>query len=114
MKKITVHQDITAKDIIKKYISNDVDNDEIELYEMMANDVSEVISDIDSDFLSEDNRPSFVAMIGYADKNGKDKMLGNWLMYFEEKKELISDQVQNFLHMKQDFDQYCREHKISA
>lgn len=105
---------VTAKDIIKQYVDNDIDDDEVELFELMTNDVSEVINDIDSNFLSENNRPSFVALVGYADKNGKDKMLNDWLMYFEKKKELILDQRQNFLHMRQDFDRFCEEHKLSA
>lgn len=105
---------ITAKDIIKEYVNHDVDDDEIELFEMMTNDVSEVIDDIDSDFLSDWNRPSFVALVGYADGEHKDKLLKEWLPYFEKKKDLILDQKKNFLHMKLDFEQYCREYRKSA
>lgn len=97
---------VTSKDIIKEYVNNDVDDDEIELYEMMANDISEVIDDIDSEFLSDNNRPSFVALVGYADKLHNDKLLSDWLVHFEKKKDLISDQIQNFLHMKQDLDRF--------
>ena len=80
----------------------------------MANDVSEYIENIDSDFLSENNRPSFVALVGYADRESTDKYLTGWLPIFEKKNDIIPNQKQNFLHMKRDFDQYCREHKISA
>lgn len=109
-----VEEVVTAKDIIHEYLSKDIDDDEIELYEMMTNDVSEFIDDINSDFLSEFNRPSFVALVGYADREHKDKLLSNWLPYFEKKKDLMSDQKKNFLHMKQDFEQYCKENKLSA
>lgn len=108
------NQVITAKDIIKEYVNQNIDDDEIELYEMMTNDVSEYIDDIDSDFLSEQNRPSFVALVGYVDKKYGDKVLKDWLPYFEKKKDLILNQRKNFLHMKQDFEQYCKEHKLSA
>ena len=114
---IVDNQFVTAKKIIKEYVSDDVDDDEIELYEMIANDISEVIQDIDSDFLSERNRQSFVALVGYVDKNyndNKDKLLKDWLIYFEKMKELMIDQIENFLHMKQDFDQFCRENVKSA
>jgi len=111
---VVEEQTVTAKDIIKEYIKDDIDDEEIELLEMMTNDISEVIENFDSEFLSENNRPSFVALVGYADKSGKDKMLNDWLIHFEKKKELISDQIQNFLHMKQDFDRYCGENKKSA
>ena len=105
---------ITSKDIIKKYVDSSVDDDEIELFEMMTDDISEVIDNIESDFLSDSNRPSFVALVGYADKRGKDKMLNDWLICFEKKKELMPNQIQNFLHMKDDFEQYCKEHIKSA
>ena len=102
-------QDITAKDIIKDYVNNDVVDDDIELYEMMANDFSEVIEDIDSEFLSEVNRPSFVALVGYADHIGKSQLLNDWLPEYEKKRELIINQKKNFLHMKQDFEQYLKK-----
>lgn len=111
---IVDNQIITAKDIIKEYVSQDIDDGEIELYEMMANDVSGAINDIDSEFLSDWNRPSFVALVGYADKSNKDKLLNKWLPYFEKKNNLMTDQKKNFLHMKQDLDQYYRENMESA
>lgn len=107
--KITDNQNITVGDIIREYIDNDIDDDEIELYEMMANDFSEAIENIDSEFLSEDNRPSFVALVGYADRIGKSQLLNDWLPKFEKKKALIANQKENFLHMKQDFEQYLKK-----
>lgn len=107
-------QAVTAKDIIKQYVKNDVDDDEIELLELMTNDVSEVIEDIDSIFLSEDNRPSFVALVGYADSNGKSDLLSKWLSGFEKQNDLVKDQKQNFIYMRDCFDQYCNEHRLSA
>jgi len=86
----------------------------MELYEMMANDLSEVIDDIDSQFLSDSNRPSFVALVGYADRNNHDELLSGWLECFEKKKDLLSDQKENFVHMRDDFDKYCRENQKSA
>lgn len=106
---ITAHHAFTVKDIICEYIDNDIDDDEIELYEMMANDFSEVIEDIDSEFLSEGNRPSFVALVGYADRIGKSQILYDWLPKFEKKKALIANQKKNFLHMKKDFEQYLKK-----
>lgn len=107
--KITDNQNVTVGDIIREYIDNDIDDDEIELYEMMANDFSEVIEDIDSEFLSEGNRPSFVALVGYADRIGKSQILYDWLPKFEKKKALIANQKENFLHMKKDFEQYVKK-----
>lgn len=109
---IRENQIVTAKDIIKQYVKNNVDDDEVELFELMTNDVSEVIENIDSEFLSEDNRPSFVALVGYADSNGKINLLSNWLLSFERQNDLIKDQRQNFIHMKDSFEEYCD--KLSA
>ena len=106
---IVDNQDITAKDIIKDYVNNDVVDDDIELYEMMSNDFSEAIEDIDSEFLSEINRPSFVALVGYADHIGKSQLLNDWLPGYEKKRELIINQKKNFLHMKNDFEQYLKK-----
>lgn len=102
------NENINAIDIIKEYADDSVDSEDIELYEMMANDFSENI-DIDSEFLSESNRPSFVALVGYADLIGKSQLLNEWLPEFEKKKDLIVDQKKNFLHMKNDFEQYLKK-----
>lgn len=106
---IVDNQDITAKDIIKDYVNNDVVDDDIELYEMMSNDFSEAIEDIDSEFLSEINRPSFVALVGYADHIGKSQLLNDWLPIYEKSQDLLINQEQNFLHMKNDFEQYIKK-----
>lgn len=102
-------QDITTKDIIKEYVYKNVDDEDIELYEMMANDFSETVENINSAFLSEDNRPSFVALVGYADRIGKSQMLNDWLPEFEKKQDLYINQKQNFLHMKEEFEQYLKK-----
>lgn len=102
------NQLITAEDIIREYVREDIDDGELELYEMITNDFSEVIEDIDSDFLADSNRPSFVALVGYIEKTGNEKLFSEWLPYFERQNSLLSNQKQNFLHMRDNFDQYCR------
>ena len=90
-------------------MNGNVDDDEIELYEMMTDDFSEVIEDINSDFLSDVNRPSFVALVGYADQLGKSELLNEWLPKFEKDQNLIMNQKRNFIHMKKDFEQYLKK-----
>lgn len=107
--KVVADQDVTAIDILKEYVNNVVDDEEVELYEMMANDFSETIEDINSEFLSEVNRASFVALVGYADQIGESQLLNDWLPIYEKKRELIVNQRKNFLHMKNDFDQYIKK-----
>ena len=108
-KEVMNDQNITAIDILKEYVNNAVDEEEVELYEMMANDFSETIDDINSEFLSEANRASFVALVGYADQIGESQLLNDWLPEYEKKRELVIDQKQNFLHMKNDFEQYIKK-----
>lgn len=108
-KEVMNDQNITAIDILKEYVNNAVDEEEVELYEMMANDFSETIDDINSEFLSEANRASFVALVGYADQIGKSQLLNDWLPGYEKKRELIINQKKNFLHMKNDFEHYLKK-----
>lgn len=107
---ITGSQDVTIKDIIEEYVCKNIDDEDIELYEMMANDFSETIEDINSAFLSEENRPSFVALVGYADRIDKSQLLNKWLPQFEKKQDLYTNQKQNFLHMKNDFEEYLKKY----
>ena len=106
---IMENQEIAAKDIIKEYVDDSVTDEDIELYEIIANDVSEVVEDIDSGFLTDANRPSFVALVGYAVKEDIDGALKVWLPDFEKKESLFLNQKQNYLYMKTNFEQFLNE-----
>lgn len=102
--------EITAKDIIEEFVDNNITDDDIELYELMTNDKSEVIEDIDSWILSDENRQSLVALVGYAAKNEIEDELDDWLPYYEKNNMLNSlNAKQKYLHMVEDFDNYCRK-----
>lgn len=98
---------LTAKELVKAYVAQNVDDQDMELYEIIANDVSEVIEDIDSEFLSERNRPSFVALVGYAVQKDMEQLLKEWLPSFEKKNALLSDQSKNYMKMKAAFERYA-------
>ncbi len=98
---------VTAKEIVEKCIDQCVDDQDMELYEMIANDISEVIEDIDSEFLSEQNRPSFVALVCYAVQRDSEQLLKKWLSAFERKHTLLPDQTKNYLKMKASFERYA-------
>ena len=100
--------DITSEDIIKEYIDTKVEQEDVELFEIMANDISEAIEDIDSKLLSDQNRPSFVALVGYAVKMEVDCVLKEWYADYERREGHfdIADQRENFLHMKNDLHNY--------
>lgn len=108
------NQSVTAKDIIKEYIDKDVTDEDMELYEVIANDISEVIEDIDSAFLSDANRASFVTLVAYAVKKDTEKLLKQWLPNFENQGDLISEQKENYLHMKANFDDFVLREDIKS
>ena len=108
------NQSVTSKDIINEYIDKGVTDEDMELYEVIANDISEVIEDIDSKFLSDENRPSFVALVAYAVKEDTEKLLKEWLPDFENQGDLILDQKENYLHMKANFDDFLFREDIKS
>lgn len=99
---------IMAWDIIREYVDSEVAEGDIELFEIIANDVSEAIEDIDSELLSDENRPSFVALVGYAVREDIDDMLKGWLSDYEKKCDINQtyNQRTRFLHMKEKFKDY--------
>lgn len=99
----------SAREIIAEYITAEVTEEDVELYEIIANDVSEAIEDIDSVILSEQNRPSFVAVVGYAVGEDLDDLLKGWLSDYEKRRvPCIPDQRKNYLHLKADLDQFVK------
>lgn len=108
------HPSVTAKAIIKEYVDDSVDDRDMELYELLANEASEVIGDIGSGFLSEENRPSFVALVSYAAREDTDQLLKEWLAVFEKKGKLLPDQRENFLYMKAEYDKFLVRCQDSA
>lgn len=105
---------VTAKDIMKVYIDKNVTDEVMELYEMEANDVSEVIENIDSGILSDANRPSFVAITAFAYNNNLSEELRNWLPAFEKNGILFADQKKNYLYMKKLFDGYLKKKSCNS
>lgn len=66
-----------------------------------------------SKLLDVQNSLSLLAMVAYSYKIGQD--LDEWIEdYAKKNKVYIINQKNNFLHMKQDFDNYCKQHKLSA
>lgn len=104
-------KDITAKEIVAECIDKDVDDGDMELYEMLANEISESIEDIDAPILSEENRPSFVAVAAYAAQKDREQALGEWIKKNHNEMQLVNDQKQNYLYMKRGFEEFCMEHR---
>ena len=100
---------VTSKDIIRECIDEKVTDKAMEAYEIEANDVSEVIENINSELLSDVNRPSFVAITAYAHRNNLRNQLRNWLPDFEKNEKMFLDQKENYMHMRKLFDRFIAE-----
>lgn len=108
--------DNELRDAVSELLNTDIDNEDIGIYEAIANDTSEVIEDIDFWVISDENRPAFLALISRAMKDDTDDMLKDWLVdYSERNKACISDIKVSFLHMRNDFKKFVTNvNKVSA
>ena len=109
---------------------DDQNSDEMFIAENLHMDIEEFHDDMDfynsalvkllddnikdgSKLLDKQNRLSLLAMMVYSYREDKD--LDEWIAeYARLNNTYFVDQTRNFLHMKQDFEQYYRENKKSA
>lgn len=88
--------------------SNDLEDYNDTLDKLLDNTVK-----IESKLLDKQNRLSLLAMMIYSYKEDKD--LDKWMAdYANRNNTYFADQKKNFLHMKNDFEQYYIKHKMSA
>lgn len=80
---------------------------DINFYNDSLNELLEKTVKVDSKLRNLENKPSLLAMMVYSYKEDKD--LDDWMaVYAKQNNAYIVDQKRNFLHMKQDFEKYCR------
>ncbi len=95
----------------KTFISDNVGIDEkilqnnIELYNETLDDLQKAAIKQGSKLLDKQNRLSLLAMMAYSYKEDKD--LDAWMVEYAKKNDTyLSDQKENFLYMKQDFEKF--------
>lgn len=93
-------------------VDSDVIEEDIEVYEEDLNTLLDNTVKIGKKLRDKENRLSLLAMIAYSYK--EDMNLDDWFAQYAKKDTYYADQKVNFVHMRNDFDQYCREHKMSA
>lgn len=87
---------------VREHISQDITQEDVELYNEMLEDLTLYV-DNNSHLLDKRNRPSLIAIIGYA--CSKDIDLDDWIVgFFDRNKEYITNQKENFLYMKTDLE----------
>ncbi len=106
-------------DSIEEFIAANLDMNmetiraDLDFYSESLDALLENTVKIDSKLRVEENRPSLLAMMVYSYKEDKD--LDRWMSdYAKNNNTYFLDQHKNFLHMKKDFEQYCRKDKRSA
>ena len=87
--------------------------EDLDFYEESLDKLEEETVKDGSKLLDLENRPSLLAMMVYSYKCDRD--LDEWLKDFAERNDTYHlDQKKNFLHMRHDFEQYCKVNKKSA
>lgn len=106
---------------LEEFISDITGIDKKELYknidsyiDMLEGDYGLKINCIKdgSKLLDNQNSLSLLAMVAYAEKTGQ--ILDDWLTEYAKNNTYFVDQKKNYVHMKQDFEQYCKRSKKSV
>lgn len=98
-------------ELIKENVNSDVTEEDVEQYEEVLDDLTLNV-DNTSKLMDEYNRPSLVALIAYSFENDID--LDDWIVdYFKRNDMYIRNQRENFLHMKQDLNEYILNGKVA-
>lgn len=103
---------ICVEEFIAKNLDMDVEaiSEEMNFYNDSLNSLLENRVKCDSKLRHEQNRPSLLTMLVYAYKEDVDINLESWLEeYARQNNTYFVDQTRNFLHMKNDFEQYLKK-----
>lgn len=80
---------------------------DMDFYNESLNTLLEKTVKVNSKLRNPGNRPSLLAMMVYSYKEDKD--LDDWILdYARKNNTYFADQKKSFMHLKQDFERYCR------
>ena len=92
--------DVNIVDFVRENVSPDVSDGDVELYSEILDDITLEV-DNNTKLLDEHNRPSLIALVGYACKNDIDDKLVEWIKnFFVNNAMYILNQKENFTYMK--------------
>ena len=92
--------DVSVLDFVKENVNPDVTDEDVEFYSDMLDDITLEV-DNNTKLLDEHNRPSLVALVGYACQNEIDDKLVEWIKsFFINNAMYILNQRENFTYMK--------------
>lgn len=104
-------EEVDYKEFLKTNVEDIVDGD-IEEIQMVANDISEEL-DEDSWMLSEQNYPSYLAIVGLAFRKEMEDELKKWIQIYVGNNQFIRNQQEAFLHMKESFETYLQKGMVA-
>ena len=91
---------VSVLDFVKENVNPDVTDEDVEFYSDMLDDITLEV-DNDTKLLDEHNRPSLIALVGYACQNEIDDKLVEWIKnFFVNNAMYMLNQRENFIHMK--------------
>lgn len=91
---------VNVLDFVKENVNPDATDEDVEFYSEMLDDITLEV-DNDTKLLDEHNRPSLIALVGYACENEIDDKLVEWIKsFFVNNAMYILNQKENFTYMK--------------
>lgn len=100
----------SVEEFIAEYLDMDIDviKEDMDIYNEDLDTLLENTVKFGSKLLNQENRPSLLTMVVYSYK--EDMKLDDWLsQYAATNNTYFIDQKKNFLHMKNDFEQYIKK-----
>lgn len=104
-------EEIDYIEFVKENVEDIIDDD-IDMIQISANDISEVL-DEQSWMLSEQNYPSYFAIVGLAFRLEREEELKEWLLVYVKDNQFIRNQKESFLHMKRLFEEYLQKGQVA-
>lgn len=104
-------EEIDYKEFVKANVEDIIDSD-IEEIQMVANNVSEEV-DEDSWMISEQNYPSYLAIVGLAFRRDVEDKFKEWLPIYVKTNQFIRNQQKAFLHMKESFETFLQKGMVA-
>lgn len=106
-------EEVNILDFVKENVSPDLDEEDIELYEDCLDSMT-VEMDQHDKILDKRNKPSLIALIGYAINEDKDYYITEWFKnYLESHSIYILNQKENFIDMKSNLDNYLERLEVA-
>ena len=105
-------EEVDYKEFLKANVEDIVDENDIEMIQISANDSSEEL-DENSWMLSDQNYPSYLAIVGVAFRKDEEDKLKEWLPIYISNNQFIRNQQKAFLHMKESFETYLKKGMVA-